>query len=45
MTAVMRTPCHFMDTYIEERVTVKSQVSLLVLTLETGIPDHVCAAS
>ena len=41
MTAVMRSLCHFMDTYIEERVTVKSQVSLLDLTLEAGIPDDV----
>ena len=41
MTAVMRSSCHFMDTYIEERVTVKSQVSLLDLTLEASIPDDV----
>ena len=38
MTAVMRSHCHFMDTYIEERKTVKPQVSLLDLTLETDIP-------
>ena len=37
----MRSPCHFMDTYIEERVIVKSQVSLLDLTLEASIPDDV----
>ena len=30
-----------MDTYIEERATVKSQVSLLDLTLEAGIPVDV----
>ena len=41
MTAVMRSPCHFMDTYIEERVTIKSQVSLLDLNFEAGIPDEV----
>ena len=37
MTAVMRSPYHFMDTYIKERTTVKSQVSLLDLTLDVGI--------
>ena len=41
MIAVMRSPCHFMDTYIEQRATVMSQVSLLVLTIEAGIPDDV----
>ena len=41
MTAVMRSPCQFMDNYIEERATVKSQMSLLDLTLEAGIPDDV----
>ena len=41
MTTVMRSSCHFMDTYIEEWVTVKSQLSLLDLTLETTIPDDV----
>ena len=31
MTAVMRSTCHFMDTYIEERVTVKSHLSVLAV--------------
>ena len=41
VTAVMRSPCHFLDIYIEERATVKSQMSLLDLTIESGIPDDV----
>ena len=41
VTEVMRSPCHFMDTYIEEMATVKSQVSLLDLKLGAGIPDDV----
>ena len=41
MTAVMRNPCHFMDTCIEERETVKTQVSLLDLTIDAGIQDDV----
>ena len=41
MTAVMRSPCLFMYTYIEQMETVKSQVSLLDLTIETGIPGVV----
>ena len=45
MTAVMRSSCHFMDTYSEERATVKSQVSLLDLTLDAGIPDDVMWAT
>ena len=38
VTAVMRSPCHFKDTYIEARATVKSQVDL---TLDAGFPDDV----
>ena len=41
MTAVMKSPCHFMDTYTEERVTVKPQVSLLDLTIEASVPVDV----